>query len=49
MYKRQAKNIGFDLTKIQLDKVYNQFLKFADRNKEVTDADIPDIIQLAKI
>ena len=45
----RAKNIGFDLTKIQLDKVYNQFLKFADRNKEVTDSDLPDIIQLAKI
>ena len=45
----RAKNIGFDLTKIQLDKVYNQFLKFADRNKEFTDSDLPDIIQLAKI
>ena len=32
----RAKNIGFDLTKIQLDKVYNQFLKFADKNKEGT-------------
>ena len=45
----RAKNIGFDLTKIQLDKVYNQFLKFADKNKEVTDSDLPSIIQLAKI
>ena len=45
----RAKNNGFDLTKIQLDKVYNQFLKFADRNKEVTDSDLPNIIQLAKI
>ena len=45
----RAKNIGFDLTKIQLDKVYNQFLKFADKNKEVTDSDLPNIIQLAKI
>ena len=45
----RAKNIGFNLTKIQLDKVYNQFLKFADRNKEVTDSDLPNIIQLAKI
>ena len=45
----RAKNIGFDLTKIQLDKVYNQFLKFADINKEVTDSDLPNIIQLAKI
>ena len=45
----RAKNIGFDLTKIQLDKVYSQFLEFADKNKEVTDSDLPDIIQLAKI
>ena len=45
----RAKNIGFDLTKIKLDKVYNQFLKFADKNKEVTDSDLPNIIQLAKI
>ena len=45
----RAKNIGFNLTKIQLDKVYNQFLKFADKNKEVSDSDLPNIIQLAKI
>ena len=45
----RAKNIGFDLTKIQLDKVYSQFLQFADKNKEVTDSDLPNIIQLAKI
>ena len=45
----KAKNIGFDLTKIELDKVYNQFLKFADKNKEVRDSDLPNIIQLAKI
>ena len=45
----RAKNIGFDLSKIELDKVYNQFLKFADKNKEVRDSDLPNIIQLAKI
>ena len=45
----RAKNIGCDLTKIQLDKVYSQFLEFADKNKEVTDSDLPNIIQLAKI
>ena len=45
----RAKNIGFDLTKIQLDKVYNQFLEFADKNKEVTDSDLPNIIKKAKI
>ena len=45
----RAKNIGFELTKIQLDKVYDQFLKFADKNKEVTDYDLPNIIKLAEI
>ena len=45
----RAKNIGFDLSKIQLDKVYGQFLKYADKNKEVTDLDLPNIIQLANI
>ena len=45
----RAKNIGFDLSKIQLDKVYGQFLKYADKNKEVTDSDLPNIIQLANI
>ncbi len=45
----RAKNIGFELTKIQLDKVYDQFLKFADKNKEVTDSDLPNIIKIAEI
>ena len=45
----KAKNIGFELSKIQLDKVYGQFLKYADKNKEVKDSDLPNIIQLAKI
>ena len=45
----KAKNIGFELSKIQLDKVYSQFLEFADKNKEVKDTDLPNIIQLARI
>ena len=45
----RAKNIGYDLTKIQLDKVYNEFLKFADIKKEVTDNDLPHIIKLSNI
>ena len=40
----RAKNIGFELNKIQLDKVYKEFLKVADRQKEVNDDDIPKII-----
>ena len=45
----RAKKIGYDLTKIQLDKVYNEFLKFADIKKEVTDNDLPQIIKLSNI
>mgnify|MGYP003325628287 CR=1 FL=1 len=45
----RAKGIGFDLSKVQLDRVYDQFLKFADKNKEVTDSDLPNIIKIAKI
>ena len=40
----RAKNVGYELTKIQLDKVYQEFLKFADRQKEIFDEDIHDII-----
>ena len=45
----RAKKIGYELTKIQLDKVYNEFLKFADIKKEVTDNDLPRIIKLSNI
>ncbi len=40
----RAKKIGYELTKIQLDSVYDEFLKFADRKKEVLDQDIHEII-----
>ena len=43
----KAKKIGFDLSKIELDKVYEFFLKFADINKEVKDTDLPTIIKKA--
>ena len=45
----RAKNIGYNLSKIQLDRVYNEFLKFADIKKEVTDNDLPHIIKLSNI
>ena len=45
----RAKNIGIELTKIQLDKVYEQFLKFADTHKEINDDDIPGIVDLANL
>ncbi|RAJ05821.1 2-isopropylmalate synthase [Arenibacter echinorum] len=40
----RAKNVGYELTKTQLDVVYQEFLKFADRQKEIFDEDIHDII-----
>ena len=43
----KAKKIGFILSKIELDKVYEFFLKFADINKEVNDTDLPTIIKKA--
>ncbi|MCH1471655.1 MAG: 2-isopropylmalate synthase [Flavobacteriaceae bacterium] len=45
----RAKNIGIELTKLQLDKVYKQFLKFADTHKEINDDDIPGIVDLANL
>ena len=41
----RAKNIGFELDKLQLDKVYKEFLKVADQQKEVNDNDILKIIE----
>ena len=41
----RAKNIGFELDKLQLDIVYKEFLKVADLQKEVSDDDIPKIIE----
>ena len=40
----RAKLVGFDLSKVELDLVYPEFLKFADNNKSVSDKDIPEII-----
>ena len=45
----RAKNIGIELTKLQLDKVYEQFLRFADTHKEINDDDIPGIVDLANL
>ena len=45
----RSKKIGFDLSKIELDKVYQVFLTFADMNKEVKDQDLPEIIKQALI
>ena len=45
----RAKKVGYELTKIQLDIVYEEFLKFADIKKEVLDTDIHQIIEVCKI
>ena len=45
----RAKKIGYELEKLQLDKVYQEFLKLADTQKEITDKDIPTIIKASNI
>ena len=45
----RAKNVGYELTKVQLDTVYENFLKFADRKKEIVDEDIHQIIETSNI
>ncbi len=45
----RAKKVGYELTKLQLDKVYQEFLKFADRQKEIMDDDIHKIIEASKV
>jgi 2-isopropylmalate synthase len=41
----RAKKIGYDLTKVQLDVAYTAFLSVADKQKEVRDEDIHDIMK----
>lgn len=45
----RAKKVGYELTKVQLDKVYDEFLKFADVRKEILDEDIHEIIESSKV
>lgn len=45
----RAKNIGYELTKLQLDEIYTNFLTFADKKKEIIDSDIHLIIESSKI
>tara|TARA_R110000787_G_scaffold280945_4_gene391972 strand:- start:304 stop:1479 length:1176 start_codon:yes stop_codon:yes gene_type:complete len=45
----RAKNVGYELTKLQLDIVYANFLTFADRKKEVNDEDIHQIIETSSV
>lgn len=45
----RAKKVGYELSKIQLDAVYIEFLKFADKKKEILDEDIHQIIDASNI
>ena len=45
----RAKNIGYELDKLQLNKVYQQFLVVADQQKEINDEDLPKIIKASNI
>jgi 2-isopropylmalate synthase len=45
----RARKIGIELTKIQLDIIYLEFLKFADTKKVVNDDDIYRIVKNSKI
>jgi len=45
----RAKNVGHELTKLQLDVVYSKFLEFADKKKEIHDEDIHQIVEESKI
>ena len=41
----RAKNVGYELTKTQLDIAYQTFLEYADKQKEVVDEDIHIIMK----
>lgn len=45
----RAKNVGYELTKLQLDDVYINFLNFADKKKEINDSDIHQIIETSNV
>lgn len=45
----RAKKVGYELTKLQLDEIYSNFLDFADQKKEVDDNDIHKIIENSKL
>jgi 2-isopropylmalate synthase len=45
----RAKNVGYNLTKIELDDIYPQFLQFADRHKEINNEDLHHLMELNHI
>ena len=42
----RAKNVGYELTKVELDTAYTTFLEFADKQKEIKDEDIHAIMKV---
>ena len=44
----RCKNLGFNLTKLELDEVYARFLEIADSKKEVEDEDLLAILETEK-
>lgn len=45
----RAKNLGFDLTKLELDAIYQRFLEVADVKKEVKDEDLHEIFKAERV
>jgi len=45
----RAKNIGYNLTKVELDEAYEAFLECADCQKEVQDDDIHQIMEKIQV
>jgi 2-isopropylmalate synthase len=45
----RAKNVGYNLTKVELDSIYPKFLQFADQNKEVNDSAIHILMESNRI
>jgi len=45
----RSKKVGYELTKVQLDAVYDEFLIVADSKKEVLDNDLHDIMKTTNI
>ena len=43
------KEIGVELTKVQLDSVYKEFLTLADIQKEVSERDLPILLDKQNI
>jgi len=45
----RLKNNGYELTKLQLDTTYPEFLKFADTKKEINDNDLHILMETCNI